>query len=323
MTFSPDGRRLATASYDKTIKLWDVFNGLDVFTLRGHTAGVISLAFSPDGHQLASGSMDFTARIWNATPLPLDTLRRHEAGYRRKQRRFAEERDPQDEIQRAEIHALEGRWRLASESFGRAVARQPADLQLRYHHVLSLLESCDLVGYRRACASMVTEFGDTLDPDLGHEVAWNCVLAADALVDHERPVRLARAALASFSGNMKYFALNTLGAALYRARDYEEAIVYLKESIAVHGGGGYPQDWAFLAMAHHCLGHLDESRHWMDRLLKHKQSRATAFSWDEIEIGILGREVHAVISRPSDPASRERPGASSPQPDASSPVPLR
>jgi hypothetical protein len=155
---------------------------------------------------------------------------------------------------------------------------------------------------------MMAEFGDTLDPDVGHELAWNCVLAVDALADDERPVRLARAAVASFSGKMKRFALNTLGAALYRAGDYEGAIVCLKESIAVHGGGGYPQDWAFLAMAHHRLGHVDESRQWMERLRKHEQSRATAFSWDEIEIEILGREVQAMLSRRSNATRREEPG---------------
>ena len=56
IAFSPDGRRLATASYDRTMKLWDMQTGQDVFTLLGHTAGLVSLAFSPDGNQIVTGA---------------------------------------------------------------------------------------------------------------------------------------------------------------------------------------------------------------------------------------------------------------------------
>ena len=65
VAFSPDGRRIATSSFDRTIKLWETETGQEVFTLRGHTSGVLSVAFSPDGRQLASGSIDSTAKVWD------------------------------------------------------------------------------------------------------------------------------------------------------------------------------------------------------------------------------------------------------------------
>ncbi len=84
LLFSPDGSRLATASNDRTIKLWDTTTGREVFTLLGHTGGLRSLAFSPDGHRIISGGVDASARVWDATPLPPSVIAEHDARYRKK-----------------------------------------------------------------------------------------------------------------------------------------------------------------------------------------------------------------------------------------------
>jgi WD40 repeat protein len=64
VAFSPGGKILATESWDKTIKLWDVATGTMLRTLAGHTNSVRSVAFSPDGKILASGSWDGTILLW-------------------------------------------------------------------------------------------------------------------------------------------------------------------------------------------------------------------------------------------------------------------
>ena len=56
VAFSPDGKRLASASADKTVKVWDAQTGQELLTLKGHTGMVSSVAFSPDGKRLASAS---------------------------------------------------------------------------------------------------------------------------------------------------------------------------------------------------------------------------------------------------------------------------
>ena len=67
VAFSPDGRRLATASYDRTIQLWDAGSGRPIGQpLTGHTDPVSAVVFSPDGHRLASASGDGTIRLWDA-----------------------------------------------------------------------------------------------------------------------------------------------------------------------------------------------------------------------------------------------------------------
>ena len=65
MAFSPDGSLLASGSYDKTVKLWDVGDRRVIATLRGHQDQVFRIAFSPDGKSLASCSGDGTTIVWN------------------------------------------------------------------------------------------------------------------------------------------------------------------------------------------------------------------------------------------------------------------
>ena len=57
---------LASGSWDKTIKLWDVVSGREANTLSGHTNWINSVTFSPDGKVLASGSWDYTIKLWTS-----------------------------------------------------------------------------------------------------------------------------------------------------------------------------------------------------------------------------------------------------------------
>ncbi|HVU89972.1 MAG TPA: c-type cytochrome domain-containing protein [Pirellulales bacterium] len=74
-TLSPDGKVIATGSYDQQIKLWDAASGELVRTIVGHNGAVFDLAFSPNGRLLASASADRSVKLWEvSTGERLDTF---------------------------------------------------------------------------------------------------------------------------------------------------------------------------------------------------------------------------------------------------------
>jgi eukaryotic-like serine/threonine-protein kinase len=66
VAWSPDGKRIASASGDHSVQVWDAASGGHVLTYRGHSGDVFSLAWSPDGKNIVSGSLDRTVQVWQA-----------------------------------------------------------------------------------------------------------------------------------------------------------------------------------------------------------------------------------------------------------------
>lgn len=78
VSFGPDGKRIATASGNESVQIWDANTGEEVLALRGHSYWVMGVAFSPDGKRIASSGHDSEVRIWDArTGVSLLTLQGH------------------------------------------------------------------------------------------------------------------------------------------------------------------------------------------------------------------------------------------------------
>lgn len=68
VAFAPDGKRIVTGSFDRSVKLWDAATGKELRTFAGkagHQNLVTSVAFSPDGSTIASAGTDNSARLWD------------------------------------------------------------------------------------------------------------------------------------------------------------------------------------------------------------------------------------------------------------------
>jgi tetratricopeptide (TPR) repeat protein len=208
-----------------------------------------------------------------------------------------------------------GRPERAVAELGAAVSRWPDVLDLRFWHCHALLAAGDRVGWERAIANLLERFPGPLHPRWveADMVPSLCALGPCSIPDPEVPVRLAEAAIrnatvAGFDFKPHNF-LGTLGAALYRAGRYDEAIRRLKEQVQAQNGLGRPADWAFLAMAHHLLGHRQEARRWLDRLRQDQLSTAAPiYFWFDLQNRLLRSEAEAVILYdpvfPDDPFAR-------------------
>jgi tetratricopeptide (TPR) repeat protein len=187
---------------------------------------------------------------------------------------------------RGNAHAELGEWKEAAADLTRASDDASGEAAPQLDLALVHLAADDLDKYRGACARLVRDFGKKNDPQIESVLAWACILKANSVEDWEAVVRWARAAKAASTDPDKHQALQTLGAATYRAGQYDEAIGHLSAAMKAFsepatpqpgadpkaGGtasapitGGDALDWLFLAMAHHRLGHRGEARKWLDK----------------------------------------------------------
>jgi len=197
---------------------------------------------------------------------------------------------------RGEDRARRQRWADAAADYGKAVRLEPENLPIRRSHILSLMAAGERDPLRRARADLLDRFGRTGVPDVANNAARYCLLASGANDHRELLVRLTEFAVnVAPDASSKREYLSTFGAALYRAGRFEDAILQLEEGIQLKGGTGGPEDWVFLAMAHHRLGHRDLARRYLESLRIRPQSTNPSQFWDELEIRLLRGEAEATI----------------------------
>lgn len=303
MAFSPDGGTLALVRSRSVVQLTDP-DTLEVLTtlVPPDLRNVASLRFSPDGARLAVTHNSHVVTLWDlhtvrtqlstmgldlARPLspPADTAREAAPS-------IAIEPPAWLNLVRAgETHAAAGKWEEAAAAYSAAFTAGDRSPRNWSRHALLLLATGRAEEYRKACNEMLAHFGGPLPPTVEDTVAWACVIGPDATAD---PARVARLAEIAVAGPRDHPALNTLGAALYRAGRFEEALATLQRALAAHASGGTPHDWLFLAMTCQRLGRGEDARAWLERFDRDRATRGrsgTGGGWPEqLELRLLRDE---------------------------------
>jgi hypothetical protein len=259
--FSPDGKRLASASIDGTVKVWDAATSQEVLTLKGHTAGVIggvtSVAFSPDGQRLASaGGLDGKVKVWDPVRHPVEILR--ERAFDLVESLFT------THIRRADVlQALRDNPRL-TESL-----RQAALVLAEQYH---------------------------LDPLTLNGESWAVVRQPNAsAAAYRRALLQVEEACRLEPQHGDY--VNTLGVAQYRNGLYREAADTLQKRLAA-GRGSDAFDLFFLAMCRAKLGEPARAKECFDRAVKWTEAQKNlAPQWAE-ELKAFRTEAEAALRAP-------------------------
>ena len=181
----------------------------------------------------------------------------------------------------------------ALAEFSKAFELKP-DVLRWSSRALARLRAGHVDDYRMDCAEMIQRVEQTNEPGAGWRVAWTCAVAPDAITDWPKAVALAEEAA---KGNPKlpsYACI--LGAVLYRAGRFEEALWFLSQAdLLVEEPGTeatkscHVYTWLFLAMVHHQLGFPEEARIWFDMAVALSDKVLTwspKASRDEADVGI-------------------------------------
>jgi serine/threonine protein kinase/WD40 repeat protein/Flp pilus assembly protein TadD len=186
-------------------------------------------------------------------------------------------------VQRGWAYADMGRWEKASADFVKATeCKEPEDWYSRvipylregnrdawYSRAMLCLRDGNQVTFRQICADMLQRFGGG--------AAWTCTLTPNSGADPARIVELAEKSLTRSSRD--HWHVSQLGAALYRAARFEEAVKRLTEATEL---SSHPYQtnmlhtWFFLTMAYYRLGHADLARRWLDKAV---QGTEEALKW--------------------------------------------
>jgi hypothetical protein len=172
----------------------------------------------------------------------------------------------------------------------------PSDRHILERLVIYCLTDGELDRYRAFCTALRPMVAQDARQGVELFAVYLLTMGPNGSTDPGDTVRLAERAIAALSPEEALGAQRLLGAALYRAGRYADAVSRLEANARRSGQEGDPWVWSFLAMAHHRLGQAAEARRWLDHFRDRPGSSPTPLRpLDELEAALLRREAESVV----------------------------
>jgi tetratricopeptide (TPR) repeat protein len=246
------------------VRIWDSATGKELCAFKGHAGIATGVVFSPDGQRLASANQDGSIHLWETTSVSREVQHR-----------------------RATIQ-------MVADFFGQMPLRADVLERLRTLPGMSPSRRQEVL----AVAQTYPEDLSTLN-NLARELVR---LPGGEMSGYRKALRFSEEACQLEPENGDF--VSTLGVAYYRAGNYEKALDVLSRSDKINAlkdKGSYPTDLAFLAMAHHQLGHTRQAEAKLELLRERmKDPRAARVAGAPV----LLREAEELLAKPKAPGRK-------------------
>jgi tetratricopeptide (TPR) repeat protein len=277
LAFSPDGKRLASAGIDGTLKVWDAISYLALCTFRGRNGQVLSVAFSPDGWRLAGAGSDGILEVWDARPLTAELQAEREAlgllevlfnkGYSTTEvmENLRGKKTITEAVRHKALALADGygnglvqqqAYRLVFDLFAKPTVKGDVIDKVRKNHALS-------EPVRQEALALAERWQG--NSSLLNSASWAVVGTPGRDQAAYRPALLQAEEAGRLAPNNADI-LNTLGVAYYRVGEYQRAADTLTRCDKLRLSGSIPDDLAFQAMAHYRLGRTDQALEILNRV---------------------------------------------------------
>ncbi|MBX3420905.1 MAG: serine/threonine protein kinase [Pirellulaceae bacterium] len=290
LQFLPDGQRLAYACTDfrgtAALRMIDTETGKEALQLASTGQTVAAVTYDPQQQELVWAVNNFVHLIDAQLPTLTERWQRHSSdrlrwhasqadSAERQQRAYklgwhlthliaADPTNARHYFRRTGAYAAQEQWDLAKNDLQKHFELAGASDEAPFYFGLLSLAQGDLVEFHDACDELIQRLATSNIARDANALAWALALIPERRQDLElMEERVDFACTKTQFESIRHLSYNTQGLVFYRAGKMPQALESVKKSIELKNGSAHEADWILLAMIHHALGNIAESRKWL------------------------------------------------------------